>query len=566
MAALARLRAGGVRLVLSTGRILDELLVEFADVADHFDALVVENGAIIEIEGRRITTAPPVDPALSVGLRNIGTMFRNGEVIVAAAAADAHVVLDELARLGLECQLVHNRSELMVLPSGVNKGVGLQAALDALGVSPHDTIAIGDAENDHSLLSSAELGIAVANAVESLQRIADVVLDKPNGDGIRVLVDDLTTGAALWRQRKRPHITVGDDVNGRPVRIPAHPANVIITGGSGDGKSFVAGLIAEQLVDLGYSVLVIDPEGDHIGLDALQPVVVLGDDGPPPEPETVVNLLKPNNAGIVLDLSALTQPQQNRYLTDLPARVEACRRADGRPHWVLIDEAHRSITNTEAALGAIDLSASGYCLVTWKPDQLPPALVAGTDTILALVTEHPDPNIVDLVAAVANEPRSEIARLLTGPTGSVVVATRDAGPPRLAHIAPRHTDHFRHEHKYDIDGTPPHRAFWFRDEHDKPTGRAAHNLSELETELAHCDRTVLRHHAPRRDFSRWIEDVFHDRQLATSVAAVESTISRSSSAAAVDTARLDLVHQLHRRHHVRGNQATWAPPRDPERS
>ena len=564
LAALARLRADGVNLVLTTGRILDELLAEFADVADHFNALVVENGAVVEVDGRRITTAPSLDPALSAGLTNRGVKHRTGEVIIATGAAHAHLVLDELARLGLECQLVHNRSELMVLPSGVNKALGLSTALAALGISPHDTIAVGDAENDHSLLSSAELGIAVANAVDSLREVADVTLDEPDGDGIRALIDDLTAEATVWRRRKRPQITIGDATDIRPVRIPAHPANIVVTGGSGDGKSFLAGLIAEQLIDLGYSVLVIDPEGDHVGLDALRPAVVLGDDGPPPQPDIVVNLLKPSDASIVLDLSTLTPDQRRRYLTDLPARVEACRRANGRPHWVVIDEAHDSITDTEAALGAIDLAGSGYCLITWKPDQLPPALVAGIDTILALTTDRPDSTIVDLVAAVGNHPRPEVARLLTGPTGSVVVATRKVGPPQLARIAPRHTEHFRHEHKYDVDGTPPHRAFRFRDEHDRPTGVAAHNLHELEAELAHCDRTILRHHAPLGDFSRWIGDVFHDRQLAASVAAIEATLTRSSSAADLDTARLDLIQELHRRHHR--STTPSEPPSPVERS
>lgn len=40
----------------------------------------------------------------------------------------------------------------MVLPPGINKGIGLSAALRELGASPEQTVAIGDAENDQSLL------------------------------------------------------------------------------------------------------------------------------------------------------------------------------------------------------------------------------------------------------------------------------------------------------------------------------------------------------------------------------------------------------------------------------
>ena len=55
----------------------------------------------------------------------------------------------------------------MVLPSGVNKGTGMEEALKELGLSRHNVIGIGDAENDHAFLSLCELSIAVDNALEA---------------------------------------------------------------------------------------------------------------------------------------------------------------------------------------------------------------------------------------------------------------------------------------------------------------------------------------------------------------------------------------------------------------
>ena len=40
----------------------------------------------------------------------------------------------------------------MVLPAGVNKATGLAAALAELGLSPHNVVGVGDAENDHAFL------------------------------------------------------------------------------------------------------------------------------------------------------------------------------------------------------------------------------------------------------------------------------------------------------------------------------------------------------------------------------------------------------------------------------
>jgi hydroxymethylpyrimidine pyrophosphatase-like HAD family hydrolase len=72
--------------------------------------------------------------------------------------------------------LVFNRSRLMALPTGVNKASGLREALRTLRLSPHNAIAIGDAENDHDLLEACELGVAVAWGSAALQQKADDVL------------------------------------------------------------------------------------------------------------------------------------------------------------------------------------------------------------------------------------------------------------------------------------------------------------------------------------------------------------------------------------------------------
>lgn len=551
LAAIAHARSTGIAAVLVTGRILAELLTVFADVGDHFDALVVENGALVELPARRVRVATPIDRGLTDALAERGVAHRRGEVIVAASAADEHAIVDELTRSGFECQLIHNRTELMILPSGVNKGTGFVAALDEVGVSAHDSVAIGDAENDHSFLQVAELGVAVANAVDSLLTAADLVLDEPDGAGIAALLDDLVGPAVHWRGRRRRQLVLGHDAEGHEVRLPTTPRTMVITGGSGDGKSYLAGLIAEQLVAMHYSILVVDPEGDHVGLDRLGPAVVLGDDGPPPTPDVVVGLLKRHDACVVIDLSGLSPADRRRYLEILPAAVESGRRAHGRPHWIIVDEAHSGFASETGTHRSFDLAASGFCLVTWRPQDLSPPVVASADIVLALTAADPDPDAVELVAAVSGERRTSVAELLTGPPGNVVVASRERPHTiRVARIAPRHTEHFRHEHKYDAEGTPVDRGFWMRDHDDHLTGTVARSLHELELELARCDVGVIRHHSRLGDISRWIGDVFHDRELAAAVAAVELQIERTSPDAMVDAARVQMVRALNRRRHT----------------
>jgi HAD superfamily hydrolase (TIGR01484 family) len=82
-------------------------------------------------------------------------------------------VLGTIRDLGLELQIIFNGAAVMVLPSGVNKGSGLRAALREIGLSTHEIVGVGNAENDHSFLEICECSVAVDNAVAALKAKVD---------------------------------------------------------------------------------------------------------------------------------------------------------------------------------------------------------------------------------------------------------------------------------------------------------------------------------------------------------------------------------------------------------
>ena len=98
-----------------------------------------------------------------------------GRVIVATWEPHETVVLEAIRELGLELQVIFNKGAVMVLPAGVNKATGLARALEQLGLSPHNVVGVGDAENDHAFLRSCECAVAVANALPTLKEAADIV-------------------------------------------------------------------------------------------------------------------------------------------------------------------------------------------------------------------------------------------------------------------------------------------------------------------------------------------------------------------------------------------------------
>src|SRR5262245_47057115 len=205
---LERTRASGRKLVLVTGRELDDL-ERACPRLDLFDRVVAENGALLHRpeSGEERTLAPPPPGEFVDALRRAGVSpLSVGRVIVATWHPNETTVLETIAELGLELQVIFNKGAVMVLPSGVNKATGLAAALHELDLSPHNVVGVGDAENDHAFLSLCECSVAVANALPALKERCDLVTPAERGAGVeelaaKLLEDDL---ASLAPRLDRP--------------------------------------------------------------------------------------------------------------------------------------------------------------------------------------------------------------------------------------------------------------------------------------------------------------------------------------------------------------------------
>jgi HAD superfamily hydrolase (TIGR01484 family) len=201
-AALLRARQAGKMLLLVSGRELDDLRTTFSRF-DLFDLMVLENGGTIYEPAtqreRALSHAPP--PEFAGALRERGVEpLSVGRVIVATTRMHETAVRETIRRLGLEYQVILNKSSLMAVPSGVDKATGLAAALAELGISPRQTVAVGDAENDHALLALCGVGAAVANAVDALRERADFVATHDRGAGVAEVIDAMLGGRLSSRR------------------------------------------------------------------------------------------------------------------------------------------------------------------------------------------------------------------------------------------------------------------------------------------------------------------------------------------------------------------------------
>src|SRR5438067_8729308 len=203
LAALKRLRGASKKLVLVTGRELEELKHVFPQI-DLCDLVVAENGALLywPTTGEIKLLAEAAPQEFAQKLRSLGVPISVGRVIIATVEPHEMAVLQTIKAMRLELEVIFNKGSVMVLPTGINKATGLRAGLSRLGLSSRHVIGVGDAENDHAFLRICGCGIAVANAVATLKEHADFVTDSPNGRGVTDLIDQL-----LANNFEPPHCT-----------------------------------------------------------------------------------------------------------------------------------------------------------------------------------------------------------------------------------------------------------------------------------------------------------------------------------------------------------------------
>src|SRR5437667_8182867 len=191
--ALQEVRKSGRKLILVMGREIGDLVKVFPRL-DLFDRVVAENGALLyrpaTREERPLAQRAP-DEFWQQLIKRGAERVSVGRVIVATWRPHETTAVELIRDLGLELQIIFNKGAVMILPSGVNKATGLKVALTELGLSSHNVVGIGDAENDHAFLALCECSVAVENAVDTLKERVDWVTKEGHGEGTIELIQAL---------------------------------------------------------------------------------------------------------------------------------------------------------------------------------------------------------------------------------------------------------------------------------------------------------------------------------------------------------------------------------------
>lgn len=78
---------------------------------------------------------------------------------------------------------------LEVMPQGIDKAASIQRLANKLGIKQSEIIAVGNADNDLTMVEYAGLGVWVDNVTPNIRDKADIIVASNNNDGVAEVVE-----------------------------------------------------------------------------------------------------------------------------------------------------------------------------------------------------------------------------------------------------------------------------------------------------------------------------------------------------------------------------------------
>lgn len=394
---LRELSATGRKLILVTGRELRRLLEVFRE-ARLFDYIVAENGAVLHRTATRqseiLGQAPPEILLQELRRRRVSPLSV-GSSIISTTTEHLDVVRESLRKLKLHMdhELVTNDDSLLILPPGIDKASGMNEALRELGVSRHNLVAIGNAENDLPMLAWAEHAVVVSNAAGSIRQVADRVTDGAYCDGFLELSRELiATDLASSMPRRR--VLLGKCEDDREITLSPCQDSVLVSGPDEVTRALICNRLLEQLIQLDYQCCVI-------GADRSVPLAAprgafadmsrWGNAHEAPRLTDVLAALEPPTHSIAINLTALPVETRPVFIDALLLQLQAMHDRTGRPHCLLIQRAHHFLTGSQAAAAIRRLSEVTMIYSTAAANELPPGVLEDVNLTITTAPASSEP-------------------------------------------------------------------------------------------------------------------------------------------------------------------------------
>lgn len=518
---LEKIKASGRRLILVTGRRLDDLKMIFNRL-DLFDRIVAENGALIytpqtEVQ-RLLAEPPPAQFAAELIARGVAPL-ECGKVILATNKPYENTILNVIRDMGLELKIIFNRGTVMVLPSGVNKATGLAAVLKELELSIHNVVGIGDAENDHAFLRTVELGVAVQNAYDVVKQSAGLVTQGAYGQGVEELIDQLLKDESALVSLVKHKIAFGLDSQNRPIEL-SPVDRVLIAGSSGIGKSTLATALTEKMASNGFQFCIFDPEGDY---EKLENAIGVGDAKTPPSMEQVIELLHDPSHNVIANTLGIELKDRPSFFVQLASKLLSLKASTGHPHWLIIDEAHHLIPAERNSL-AVPLPNEGMILITVHPDGIAVDVLKSLNVMLILGPQAQ--TTLEQVSQMIGETLPKFTVKAPAEGELIMWQRKPINEIKIVKADQPKQQHKRHTRKYAEGDLSEEFCFYFRGPSNM-LNLKAQNLTIFLQMAEGVDDDTWTYHLKKKDYSDWFRNHIKDNILADAALKIESDNSLS---------------------------------------
>ncbi len=518
---LLEVKATGRKLVLVTGRELNSLQSVFPEYI-MFDRIVAENGALLynpaTMDLNLLAEKPPRELIDLLKGKNVPISL--GHIIVATWQPHQNEALEAIRDSGIEYQLIFNKGAVMILPPGVNKASGLQRALEELNISIHNTVVVGDAENDYAMLTIAEFSAAVQNALPRVKEVVDWVAKQSCGEGVAELIAQLVKDDLFELSKKihRHGLILGTENDGTDFKIGPYATRMLLVGRSSCGKTTTAVGLVEKLIHQGYQFCLIDPEGDYRDFTS---VVSIGDATQVPLIGEVIQLLKDPRENLSICLLGLPFADRPGYFRELLAQIAFLQQNLGHPHFLILDEAHHLVPKglSLEVFNILEDSPS-FLAVTTNSRLLHPSLVKKIN--VAMMMGDSSKEEWNSFAEINN---LKIAALADVKNCNAIVWRKNH--PELRYVKASIPTQLlkRHKRKY-ATGDMGYNSFYFRGPGGMLNLKAQNLYMFIQMGEGVDDDTWL-FHLRRHDYSNWFRNTVRNAELASDAENIERKENRA---------------------------------------
>jgi hypothetical protein len=264
-----------------------------------------------------------------------------------------------------------------------------------------------------------------------------------------------------------------------------------------------------------YQVCIVDPEGDY---GTLPDVLTLGNQNHAVTVNEVLSFIEDPKVTLNVNLLGIPLADRPAFFGELFPNLQALRMRTGRPHWIVLDEAHHMLPPEWSHLDKnLSQTAGGIVLVTVHPDHLTPMALSPVDVAIA-VGPSPDQTIKKFAEVIGQS--------LAWPEGlgyekgkAVAWFPRRGETPFSMQILPGRAERIRHLRKY-AEGNMRYHSFFFRGPGNRQNIKAQ-NLAIFSQIAEGIDEDTWMFHLRRGDYSRWFRKAVKDSYLADHAERIE---------------------------------------------